>query len=68
MSETKPVVVVDAQYRHHGERWHSYVFKVDKYPKPLVAYGDTQKVAEERMHTELRAVFGAFNYSIQVVE
>lgn len=64
--DPKPHVIVDVQHHHHGERWHSYSFKIDKFPKPLIAYGETREQAEESLHTELRALYGPFNYSIRV--
>lgn len=64
--DPKPVVIIDVQHYHHGERWYSYVFKVDKFVKPLIVYGETQQKAEEHLHVELRALFGQFNYSIRV--
>jgi len=64
--DPKPVVTIDVQYSHHGERWYSYTFKVEKFLKPLIVYGATQQEAEDHMHVELRALYGAFNYSVRV--
>jgi len=66
--DPKPVVIIDVQHYHHGERWFSYVFKVEKFIKPLIVYGSTQQEAEDHLHVELRALYGKLGYTIKIME